>query len=271
MATYLIDYENVHQNGLDGIKKLGEGDTVIIFVGNKIDSVSVDTLMAIINSEAQVRIKKMRKTADNYLDFQLATCLGGLVASGAGATGSAGSEHSEYYIVSNDRDFESVIDYWKHNKPSAKIELRSAIAPAAKQAAATKDRGTKKNTAAADASGAAGGGAAGGGVAGGRATGSKVADSGGAGGGAAGSRENAPKKASSSITDSVKKRISKVLPRYSLAGGNYTKIYNIVVKHLSKDSFLASIKSSYPGDKYKQLANELLPAFEEQLKSKQEQ
>jgi hypothetical protein len=243
MATYLIDYENVHQNGLDGIKKLGEGDTVIIFVGNKIDSISVDTLMAIINSEAQVRIKKMRKTADNYLDFQLATCLGGLVASGAGG---AGPDANEFYIISNDRDFESAIDYWKHNKPSARIELRNTIAPTAGTAAAPKSGGAKKKAAAGGANGKA-----------------AAPEHGKA---AAPARENPAKKASSSITDSVKKKISKVLPRFSLTGGNYTKIYNIVVKHISKEAFVAAIKSSYPGDKYKQLANELLPAFEEQQK-----
>ncbi|MDR0519911.1 MAG: hypothetical protein LBG82_07700 [Clostridiales Family XIII bacterium] len=259
MATYLIDYENVHQNGLDGIKKLGEGDTVIIFVGNKIDSISVDTLMAIINSEAQVRIKKMRKTADNYLDFQLATCLGGLVASGAGS--GSGSDANEFYIISNDRDFESAIDYWKHNKPSAKIELRNTIAPTAGTAAAPKPSGAKKKAA-----GGANGKAAAPEQGKAAANGNNMAPT--QGKAAAPAQENPAKKARSSITDSVKKKISKVLPRFSLTGGNYTKIYNIVVKHISKEAFVAAIKSSYPGDKYKQLANELLPAFEEQQKSK---
>jgi uncharacterized protein YajQ (UPF0234 family) len=144
MATYLIDYENVHKNGLAGIKKLTEDDTVIIFVGNMINDVPIETVMAILNSPAQMKIKKMKKTADNYLDFQLATCLGGLVASG---------DDKEFFIISNDRDFESVIDYWKYNKASVKIERRNAIsasssAGAASAAAATEsaklDNATKK-------------------------------------------------------------------------------------------------------------------------------
>ncbi|MDR1514340.1 MAG: hypothetical protein LBS45_01485 [Synergistaceae bacterium] len=120
MATYLIDYENVHQNGLSGIRKLTENDTVIIFVGNMINGVHIETVMAILNSPARVEIKKMKKTADNYLDFQLATCLGSLVAGGG---------DKEFYIISNDRDFEAVIDYWKCSKAGVSIERRNTISP----------------------------------------------------------------------------------------------------------------------------------------------
>ncbi|MDR0648008.1 MAG: hypothetical protein LBF92_01560 [Synergistaceae bacterium] len=143
MATYLIDYENVNRNGLSGIKSLTEKDTVIIFVGNMINDVPVETLMAILNSMALVKVKKMKKTADNYLDFQLATCLGSLVAAG---------EDKEFYIISNDRDFEAVIDYWRYNKAGVSIERRNTIAPqppaeAAPAAAANSlklDNATKK-------------------------------------------------------------------------------------------------------------------------------
>jgi hypothetical protein len=122
MATYLIDYENVHKNGLVGIQKLPDNDTVVVFVGNKINDMPIETVMLILNSSAQVKIKKMKKTADNYLDFQLATCLGGLITS---------SGDKEFFIISNDRDFEAVIDYWKCNKTSIRIEQRSAILPTA--------------------------------------------------------------------------------------------------------------------------------------------
>jgi hypothetical protein len=76
--------------------------------------------MAMLNSPARIKIKKMKKTADNYLDFQLATCLGGLIVSG---------EDKEFFIISNDRDFEAVIDYWKYNKVSVRIERRNVISP----------------------------------------------------------------------------------------------------------------------------------------------
>jgi hypothetical protein len=68
MATYLIDYENVHKSGLAGINNLSEGDRVIVFVGSKINDVPIETVIAMLNTPAPVKIKKMKKTADNYLD-----------------------------------------------------------------------------------------------------------------------------------------------------------------------------------------------------------
>jgi hypothetical protein len=128
MATYLIDYENVHKSGLAGINNLFESDSVIVFVGNKTNDVPIETVIAMLNTPAQVKIKKMKKTADNYLDFQLATCLGGLVVSGG---------DREFFIISNDRDFDAVVDYWKHNKASVKIACRKAISPAVTAESAT--------------------------------------------------------------------------------------------------------------------------------------
>lgn len=122
MATYLVDYENVHQHGLSGIEKLSDSDTVIVFVGNATKNVPIETVLAMLHSPAQVKIKKVKKTADNYLDFQLGTCLGGLVA---------GGNDKEFCIVSKDRDYEPVIDYWKQNKPNVKIEQRAAISKTA--------------------------------------------------------------------------------------------------------------------------------------------
>lgn len=81
----------------------------------------VEIVSAMLHSPARVTIKKVKKTAANHLDFQLATCLGGLVADG---------NDKEFYIVSKDRDFEPVIDYWKHNKASVRIKQRIAVSPA---------------------------------------------------------------------------------------------------------------------------------------------
>jgi hypothetical protein len=204
MATYLIDFENVHQNGLEGLNRLTENDSVIIFIGSKETSVPIETLYRVVNSPAQIKIKKMKKTADNYLDFQLATCLGGLVMSDP--------VNTEFFIISNDRDFESVIDYWKANKPSAAIIQRNTIS-------ASVEPSTTTQTAAA-----------------------QDADA---------------------FSAGIKKKIGKVLARFNLAGGNYSKVYNIFKKYKTKDTFLKGIKTSFIGDKYKNLGNELLPFFEE--------
>ncbi|MDR1642953.1 MAG: hypothetical protein LBT59_24945 [Clostridiales bacterium] len=120
MATYLIDYENVHDGGLSGIMKLSKTDSVIIFIGNMKNDLPIETVMTMFNSQAQIVIKKLNKTADNYLDFQLATCLGGLITSG---------EDRDFYIISKDRDYEAVIDYWKDNNARVIVERRTSILP----------------------------------------------------------------------------------------------------------------------------------------------
>ncbi|MDR0616631.1 MAG: hypothetical protein LBG29_07480 [Synergistaceae bacterium] len=120
MAAYLIDYENVHRNGLNGIKKLTEADTVIIFVGNRISDVPIDAVHDMLSTPAQVTLKKTRKTAKDYLDFQLATCLGGLVERGG---------DKEFYIISGDRGFEAVVDYWRSNKANVSVKQRISISP----------------------------------------------------------------------------------------------------------------------------------------------
>ena len=139
MATYLVDYENVHQHGLSGIEKLSGSDTVVIFIGNTTNNVPIETVSEMLHSPAQVKIKKVKKIAENYLDFQLATCLGGLIA---------GGNDKEFYIISKDRDYEPVIDYWKQNKPNVKIERRVAISKTAsspgKTAPATTTSASKK-------------------------------------------------------------------------------------------------------------------------------
>jgi len=135
MAVYLIDYENTHQNGISGIDKLTERDSVIIFVGNKIKDMPTEIVETILDSPARVKIRRVKKTADNYLDFQLATCLGSLIA---------GNDDREFFIISSDHDFEAVINYWNATKASVRVERRVTIAPTATAGAAA---ATKKSTA----------------------------------------------------------------------------------------------------------------------------
>ena len=103
MSIYLIDYENVHEGGLSGVKDLPEGDRVIVFYGDKIKSISFDVHVQMMNSKAVVEYIETHKTAKNYLDFQLGTYLGFLIGSGS---------RGDLVIVSNDTGFDSVVDFW---------------------------------------------------------------------------------------------------------------------------------------------------------------
>jgi hypothetical protein len=60
----------------------------------------------------------VKRTADNYLDFQLATYLGHLISS---------TEETEFFIVSRDRDYEAVQDFWTPRRHNVAIVLCESI------------------------------------------------------------------------------------------------------------------------------------------------
>lgn len=104
MAIYLIDYENTGVKGLHGIEKLQEDDLIVVFYGPKTGAVPFDDHVRISSAVSHVEYIKTNKTAKNYLDFQLTTYLGYLIAH----TGI-----KEYCVVSKDGGYDSVIDFWK--------------------------------------------------------------------------------------------------------------------------------------------------------------
>lgn len=104
MAIYLIDYENTGVKGLHGIENLQEEDLIVVFYGPKTGAVPFDDHVRISSAVSHVEYIKTSKTAKNYLDFQLTTYLGYLIAH----TGI-----KEYCVVSKDGGYDSAIDFWK--------------------------------------------------------------------------------------------------------------------------------------------------------------
>lgn len=103
MAVYLVDFENVHSVGLTGVEKLGENDECYIFYSVNACSLSFDLHQKIIESKAKFYYKMVDAHGKNALDFQLVTFLGYLVAKHP-------DEH--FYVVSGDKMFCCVTDYW---------------------------------------------------------------------------------------------------------------------------------------------------------------
>ena len=138
MATYLIDYENTGVKGLLGIEQLKEDDLIIIFYGPKTGAVPFDEHVKICQAASQVKYIKTTKTAKNYLDFQLTTYLGYLVGQ---------TDVKEYYVISKDSGYDSVIDFWK--KWGIRIVRKENIAgqKIAAKTAAGKAAGKQKTTA----------------------------------------------------------------------------------------------------------------------------
>ncbi len=106
MKAFLIDFENVKSKGLQGIDMLDKNDKVIIFYSENSDTISFEMHQNVINSPANVEYLKVRVGGKNALDFQLATLLGYIVAK---------DEYSHIFIISNDKGFEKLHDFWKTN------------------------------------------------------------------------------------------------------------------------------------------------------------
>lgn len=104
MNYYLVDFENVKKDGLDGIHKLEKEDRVCILYSKNADSITFEQHKRIMESKAEITLCKVDVGSKNALDFQLATQLGFLIAN---------KEADSYYIVSKDKGFEILSGYWK--------------------------------------------------------------------------------------------------------------------------------------------------------------
>ena len=104
MAFYLIDYENVNTDGLQGVELLHSNDEVIIFYSDYADRLTFDLHQRINASPAKVQYIRVDACCKkNGLDFQLVTYLGYLIAQ---------HPDGQFYIVSRDNGFCNVVKFW---------------------------------------------------------------------------------------------------------------------------------------------------------------
>lgn len=104
MAIYMIDYENVKTGGLNGISRLTEADKVIIFYSENANRMTFDLHRRLMACSAEIEYREVSVGGHNALDFQLVTYLGYLIAQNPGG---------QYLIISNDRGFEYVVNFWR--------------------------------------------------------------------------------------------------------------------------------------------------------------
>ena len=124
MKTYLVDFENVKSKGLVGIDRLTSDDHVIIFYSENSDTISFEMHCMVMQAKAEVDYMKVRVGGKNALDFQLSTLLGYLVAEG---------DNSHIFIISNDRGFDKLHDFWENtfdDAPNCKVFRTSNISSA---------------------------------------------------------------------------------------------------------------------------------------------
>ena len=103
MQYYLIDYENVNAAGLSGIDEIPAESRVVLFFtkkANKIDLNLVDTLRRV---EAELTIIEVHH-GKQALDIQLGSYVGYLIGTQP--------EDTEYIIVSKDKGYRNIQDFW---------------------------------------------------------------------------------------------------------------------------------------------------------------
>lgn len=117
--NFMIDFENVRDRGLDGAIYLTPNDSVTIFYSRASQKISQGKLQEVFNSGCNLSICKLEHTAKNSLDYYIATAVGECY--GSGYTGITA-------IVSNDKGFRAVKDYWQNrSSPARRIVIKPDI------------------------------------------------------------------------------------------------------------------------------------------------
>ena len=106
LSLYLIDYNSVEESAVMGIENISPGDQLILFL-NKSTKIITEKLAEDFSQCKTIRgIKAVESAENNALELQLATYLGHFIAN-----------HSCYKniaIISNNKDLNSLVDYWKN-------------------------------------------------------------------------------------------------------------------------------------------------------------
>lgn len=118
MIHFMVDFENVRNSGLRGCEYLNPDDQVTIFYSNTCLQIEKGKMQQIIASGCILDICKLCKTGKNAMDFYIASRIGEII--GAGYNGII-------VIISNDKGFSAVQDYWKMYAKDRLIGLKPDI------------------------------------------------------------------------------------------------------------------------------------------------
>ena len=123
MGTYyLIDFENVHNDGISNIENMAKDDHVHVFSTQNATNIRQDIFW--LNGDIKSHLVPARKQS---LDMHLVSYLGYLL----GVNG----KESSYVIVSKDKDYDNIVKFWKEKgypNISRKEKLPGKITPTVK-------------------------------------------------------------------------------------------------------------------------------------------
>ena len=102
--TYLIDFENVHSDGLKGIELLDKTEKCYIFYSEHAGVLTFNMHKRITESKADIFYVEAQVGMKNALDFQLVSYLGYMIRE---------APDEDYCVISNDKAFELVGRFWQ--------------------------------------------------------------------------------------------------------------------------------------------------------------
>ena len=100
---YLIDYENVHEDGLSGSDKLNGHDHVHLFYTKNAAKISIEKLTSLNSADLS---SHEAPTGSQSLDMHLVSYLGYLIGTNI-------NKECKYFIISKDTDYDNIIAFWK--------------------------------------------------------------------------------------------------------------------------------------------------------------
>ena len=114
--VYLIDFENVHEEGFSALGRLGEKDAVYCFFTKNVAKISMSALAGMRSGQLHFVEAESGKQS---LDLVLVSYLGYLI----------GTKPQELYydIVSNDNGFTKVADFWNKRGNGLRVRVRKTI------------------------------------------------------------------------------------------------------------------------------------------------
>lgn len=101
---YLIDYENLGNNAIIGANNLNKDDNVVIFY-NENSTIKLNTHIQLEKCVAKKEYYNVKSKTSNALDFQLSSYVGSLI-----------KKEKNICIISKDRGFQAVVDFWKEKE-----------------------------------------------------------------------------------------------------------------------------------------------------------
>lgn len=117
---YLIDFENVNNDGLDGFEYLTVKDSLYIFYSQSTPNIRRQIAEKIFSPMMDVHLYKLYAARKNAIDFYIASKAGQLIE----------EQHlDQIAIVTKDSGFQSIADYWSRvSEKKCRVILEKSIA-----------------------------------------------------------------------------------------------------------------------------------------------